>query len=374
VKERTPPPAPAAESVLARVNALLRQGERAAARALLLPLERSGGPAGRAALVELAALDEEEGRFDEAIRRWQTVLADEIDDEVAWANLERLGREPDVPTAPATGAAAPTLESGAGVRVSRFEILAELGRGAFATVYRARDRQLGLELALKVLHPRTSLLEGEKAFFAEARKAAGLRHPGIVAIYDIDPAMRTVVMELVRGGTLRDRLRARGASPLPAAELSALARRLVTALFHLHAHDIVHGDLSPRNILLRAAGDPVLIDFGGARLGAADDQPAGTPLYLAPEQFTGTGVSEAADLFAAGAVLWEATALSPMRAREDLLAGRTAARPLPASAVEAQDPSDRARLRAIAELIAALTQANPDHRARAAHAALARMG
>jgi hypothetical protein len=363
--------APDDREVVERARGLLGRGEWAPARALLTPIAHAGGPVARDALALLASLHEGELRTEAAIAAWQAILADNIDDDEAWTHLQRLGREAEVapPTSAGIGAAAPTLDSGAGVRLSRFEIVGELGRGTFATVYRARDRALALELALKVLHPRSGggADRGDRAFFAESRRIANLRHRGIVALYDIDEQARTLVMELIPGGTLRDRLRAQARSrggradhgALPADELGLLGQRFLAALQHLHAHEIVHGDLSPRNLLLRAPGDPVLVDFGGAHLGNAADQPAGTPLYLAPEQFAGASISAAADLFAAGAVLWEAAAGHPMRTRDDLMAGRTGPRPLPAE-VAAGLPAP------LVAVIAGMTSADPLRRLAAA--------
>jgi hypothetical protein len=367
------PPDPAADvdnrAIIERARGLLARGERTPARALLTSIAHTGATA-RDALALLAILHESEGQPDAAIARWQAILADNIDDDEAWTQLQRLRRDHQVapPVTAAIGTAAPTLDSGTGVRLSRFEIVGELGRGTFATVYRARDRALSLELALKVLHPRSGGGadrgdRGDSGFFAETRRIANLRHRGIVALYDIDDQARTLAMELIPGGTLRDHLRSRGGRSdhvgLPPDELGLLAQRLLAALQHLHAHEIVHGDLSPRNLLLRGPGDPVLVDFGGAHLGDATDQPAGTPLYLAPEQFDGAPVSAAADLFAAGVVLWEAAAGHPMRSREDLMAGRTGPRPLPAE-MEARLPAP------LAAMITGLTSAEPLQRLAAA--------
>ena len=109
----------------------------------------------------------------------------------------------------------------------RFRLLREMGRGATATVYLARDEALTLDVALKVLHPQ---LPGQgrsdslRRFFADARLAAGVRHPGVVAIYDVDEAARAVAMEWIAGGTLRQRLREHPAG-LPTAEVQATARQ-----------------------------------------------------------------------------------------------------------------------------------------------------
>ena len=175
----------------------------------------------------------------------------------------------------------------------------EIGRGATATVYLARDEALESSVALKILHPQlagTRRTEPLGRFLAGARLLAGLRHPGVVAVYDVDEPARALAMEWIAGGTLRARLAAHP-DGLPAAEVAATARGLLSTLAFLHGQGIVHGDLKPSNLLLRAPGEVVLADFGGAvqldreakaaRLGEA----GGTPLYLAPEQFQGAPAS-----------------------------------------------------------------------------------
>lgn len=331
---------------------LMVSGERAAARQVLLPFEvlEPEDPIAREATRRLAELDEAEGAVLSAIERWERILADDIDDAQARAHLALLR------PAASRGAADPsqTLVSPEGVEVARFRLLREIGRGATATVYLARDSALAIDLALKILHPQLAGSGGSDAcrrFFAEARVAAGIRHPGVVAIYDVDEASRSLAMEWVPGGTLRERLRAHG-GPLPLDEIGGLARTLLGTLAYVHSRGVAHGDLKPSNLLLRRPGEIVLADFGAAeltgawtQLGAAERSPSrggpgtlpgarlarsgrslaapgGTPLYLAPEQFGGAPTSPAADVFAAGAILWEALAGRPLRSQADLLAGQ----------------------------------------------------
>jgi serine/threonine-protein kinase PpkA len=265
-----------------------------------------------------------------------------------------------------------TLIQPESVSLSRYEILREIGRGATSTVYLARDRTLGIELALKVFHPPARLAdEAGQRFFAEARLVAGLRHPGVVAIYDLDEAAHTLVMEHLPDGTLRDRLARARPTALPCDEAMALTRSLLSTLVYVHAAGVVHGDITPRNILYRSPGEPVLADFGSARVLDADSNSelaAGTPIYLAPEQLRGSDSSPLTDLFAVGAILWEALAGQPMRQHADLLAGRLESRPL------ARMPDQPSPARAcLADLVAWLTENEPVRRPGSAAQALQKL-
>jgi eukaryotic-like serine/threonine-protein kinase len=308
-----------------------------------------------------------------AAERWQRLLADDIDDPEASARLVQLRRRLGGAALLASNpvAAAPTLVQPESVSLSRYEVVREIGRGTTATVYLARDRSLGIELALKVFHPPARLSEACQRFFAEARLVAGLRHPGVVAIYDLDEAARTLVMEHLPGGTLRERLAHARPSALPYHQTMALARSLLSALAYLHAAGVIHGDITPRNILFRRPGQPVLADFGSARLlGAnrAGELAGGTPIYLAPEQLRGAVSSPLTDLFAVGAILWEALTGRPMRQHADLLAGRIE-RPALARVPDQESP-DYARL---ADLVEWLTEAEPGKRPGDAAQALQRL-
>ena len=321
---------------------LIALGDAGRARGLLTPLEAATDDETirREAVRRLAELDEAEGAVLAAAERWERILADDIDDPQARTHLALLRpARSDVDID-----ASQTLVSPAGVETLRFRLLRELGRGATATVYLARDEALNLDVALKVLHPQLSSSgrsDSLRRFFADARVAAAIRHPGVVAIYDVDETARAVAMEWIAGGTLRQRLREHPEG-LPTAELRVTARSLLRAVGHVHQAGIVHGDLKPSNLLLRAPGEVVLADFGAAELtggarassGVTLGGPhamtgiAGTPLYFAPEQFHGAPSSPTADLYAVGAILWEAATGRPLRSHADLMRGAATGTPL----------------------------------------------
>jgi serine/threonine protein kinase len=350
---------------------LVGRGERAAARALLEPLERVDAALAAQVSAELAILDEEENLFEAAGARWERLLADDIDHPEARARLHRLraSQARGQAALPPVGAQ-PTLGSPEGVTLLRYQILRELGRGGTSTVYLARDQILGLELALKVLHSQLAAFDRSEAcrrFFHEARVAARLRHPGVVAIYDLDEKTRTLVMEYLPGGTLRTILPA----GLTVQQTASVARTLLSALTYVHARGVVHGDITPRNILLRRTGETVLADFGNARLveGVSAGDAAGTPIYLAPEQFRGAPPSPAADLFAAGAILWEALCGRPLRQHGDLTANRFGTAPVLPEVRERLGPGAAP----LVALIEALTALEPERRP-SAEVALAALG
>jgi serine/threonine protein kinase len=351
---------------------LQSQGERTAARTILDGLERLDGETGRRARAHLAVIDEEEGRLQAAAERWERLLAGDIEDLQAHARLAHLHRQihSTAPFQKAPLLPTQTLVDPEAISPPRYEVVRAIGRGATSTVYLARDRHLGIDLALKVFHPPARLTEACRRFFAEARLVAGLRHPGVVAIIDLDEAARTLVMEYLPGGSLRERLVRARPSALPWDEVASLARSLLSTLAYVHACRIVHGDITPRNILFRGPEQPVLADFGSARIidnQDNNDWAAGTPVYLAPEQLHGAASSPQTDLFAVGAILWEAMAGRPMRQHADLLAGRTGRPPL------AWMPTDESSSARLATLIAGLTEDQPGQRPASAAQALEKL-
>ena len=197
--------------------------------------------------------------------------------------------------------------------LGRYRLTDRLATGGSAEVWRAHDEQLERDVAVKLLHPHLLPDERSRArLAAEARAVAGLAHPGIVAIYDVDVEGEApgVVLELVDGESLAARL-ARG-GPLPPAEAARIAAEVGEALFHAHQRGVVHRDVKPGNILLEPDGRARLVDFGIARtLDEAAERLTmtgsvmGTLRYMAPEQLVGGEIGPKTDLWGLGAVLHE---------------------------------------------------------------------
>src|SRR5262245_39608154 len=152
-------------------------------------------------------------------------------------------------------------------KMDRYQILEEIGRGGFATVYRARDTELGRLVALKELHPHLLADTGwVERFRQEARLIAQLHHPHIVTLHDIigqGPRTLFLVMHLVEGPGLDKVLESRGR--LPWTETLALIKPVAEVLDYAHRQKILHRDLKPANILLDPARGPLLSDFGLAK-------------------------------------------------------------------------------------------------------------
>ncbi len=192
----------------------------------------------------------------------------------------------------------------------RYDEIVQIGEGGMGSVFRAKDRVLRRKVALKFI--RRDYQHDQEAvarFVREAQAASHLRHPGIVAIYDIhikDPIY--IAMEFVEGGSLRDELKRRSLAP---PELLGLAVQICDALGYAHQQGVVHRDIKPDNILLVHGGGIKIADFGLARLEEGvsamtrPGQVMGTPKYMAPEQILGKTVDGRSDIYAVGIMLYE---------------------------------------------------------------------
>ena len=203
------------------------------------------------------------------------------------------------------------------ILAERYELEERLGAGGMASVYRGTDRLLDRTVAVKVLDRALGRdPEFVERFRREARAAAGLSHPGTVAVYDTgeDEGRRFIVMELIEGETLADLL-AREA-PLDPGRAALLGAEILDALSAAHDRGLVHRDVKPGNVLLTPDGEPKVTDFGIARAAASEtltmgSKVLGTAAYLAPEQARGRRVDARCDLYAMGCVLYEMLAGAP---------------------------------------------------------------
>ncbi len=209
---------------------------------------------------------------------------------------------------PSGGVAAPTPRP-IPQRMGRYRLEAGLGYGGMGSVYRAVDDGLGRAVAVKVPHEARDAAR----FLREAKAAAAVRHPNVCPVYDMgeDAGLPFVVMELVEGGSLEQRLKKEG--KLAAREAARLVREAALGLQAVHDAGIVHRDIKPGNILLDGSGTARLTDFGLAKAHdsatmTADGALVGTPAYMAPEQVAldGNVAGPAADIYALGAVLYQA--------------------------------------------------------------------
>ena len=241
------------------------------------------------------------------------------------------------PTETVRAAVVPRL----GGRLGRYELLEVVGHGAMATVFRARDSQLGREVAVKVMSLAVAArAESAERFRREAQAVAAVKHPGIVEIFDFVAATDTepayIVSELIQGPTLRQFLDSHRGRLLP--ESAALiAIPIAEALAVAHARGIVHRDVKPDNVMLDRGGGKcrvVLTDFGVAHITGLETMTAtgalvGSPAFMSPEQARGHGVGPASDVWALGVLLYEmATGHLPFPGKDALLVVAAIARGL----------------------------------------------
>lgn len=203
-----------------------------------------------------------------------------------------------------------SLEPALPLPVAHYQILRRLGEGGFAQVYEAWDVRLQRAVALKRLKPTHATLRAQH-LLTEGQLAASLSHPAFVQVYAIDDdgATQSIVMELVRGQTLREFA---GSTPQPEALALDIVRQVAEAMDEAHQSNLAHGDLKASNLMVEASGRIRILDFGLARRldplatqTVAAGGGEGTISYMAPERLQGRGPTPAADIYALGVILYE---------------------------------------------------------------------
>jgi serine/threonine-protein kinase len=251
-----------------------------------------------------------------------------------------------------------------GTQIDRYHIIEPLGQGGMAEVYKAFDTRLEREVAIKVIRRNAfspDVLERVlKRFDREAKSLAKLTHPNIVSIIDYGEYEGSpfLVMPFLPGGTLKARL----GKPMPYAEAAALLCPIADALAYAHQKGIIHRDVKPGNILITEGGQPMLTDFGIARLLDNEETQTltgtgvgvGTPEYMAPEQGLGREVDGRADIYSLGIVFYElVTGQKPYSADTPMaIILKQSTEPLPSpSAIQAGIPEqvDKTLFKALAK-------------------------
>jgi eukaryotic-like serine/threonine-protein kinase len=198
-------------------------------------------------------------------------------------------------------------------KLGRFEVLAEIGRGAMGIVYKAKDPMLERVVAIKTINmgmDRDGAEMYEKRFYQEARAAGGLNHPNIVTVYDIGKTETEcyMAMEYIEGAELRALLLP--AKPLPVPRALSIAAQVAEGLAYAHERGVVHRDIKPANIMVPESGAVKITDFGIARMRSSNVQTQtgmmmGSPKYMSPEQVIGKRADHRTDIFSLGVILYE---------------------------------------------------------------------
>ena len=254
----------------------------------------------------------------------------------------------------------------AGARLGPYEIIGAIGAGGMGQVYKARDTRLDRQVAIKVLSPDLADEPGRRRFEREAQTIAGLSHPHVCTLHDVGEHDGGIflVMEHLEGETLARRIEK---GPLPIEQSLTIGAQIADALAAAHRRGIIHRDLKPANVMLTKTGVK-LLDFGIARLTGRGEQAAtgqmvsaptqsapltahgvivGTLQYMAPEQIEGKPAEVRADIWAAGAILYEMLSGRPpfeASSGPSLIAGILSSQPVPLTSAQPNAPLALQRL------------------------------
>ena len=197
-------------------------------------------------------------------------------------------------------------------KIGRYQIAAELGKGAMGVVYKATDPNIGRTVSVKTLRFDVLGMDGEEMlqrFKNEARAAGAMNHPNIITIYDAGEheGMFYIAMEYIEGQALQDLLKQE--KTLPLEKIIEIVRQVCAGLDYAHSRGIIHRDVKPANIMMQIDGTVKIMDFGVAKGGGSGmtsaGQVVGTPNYMSPEQVKGKPLDGRSDLFSLGVVLYE---------------------------------------------------------------------
>lgn len=261
-------------------------------------------------LYHLAYAFEKLGRLDDALKLYERVAGENPffkDVNARMAQVKNLQRKANEANEKKVGLPAFSREAR---EKSRYERIEEIGRGGMGIVYRARDRVLGREVALKVLN--SHFKHDEKiveTFLREAKSLAALNHLHIVTIFDagIEEGNYYIAMEFIEGKTVRELLKKKGHFKVSTA--LALARQVLKALAYAHSKRVIHRDITTNNMMLTESKIVKIMDFGLARvvnqLHSEQSIIGGTPYFMSPEQVEGAPIDHRTDIYSFGVCLYE---------------------------------------------------------------------
>ena len=275
---------------VAAADVLAARGDEEGARRVLEGVSSTPG------LTLAADLFASAGQLARAVGAIERVLARDIDAPGARERHQRWSRALGYAKGPVKRLDEATVVAPVGAG-SPFRLLREVARGGAGAVYEAEDELLGRKVAFKVYHGRG---KDRDVLSREARAAAALAGPGVLCVFDADPREGWIALEWIARGSLRDVLKTGDLASLT--PVGRWARPLGRALARVHAEGLVHADVKPGNVLLRAPNEPVLADFGIARpIGAPAE--GGSAGYLSPERLAGRASDPRDDVYGYGRVL-----------------------------------------------------------------------